>query len=308
MKLYERLDISKQELISSFNYLFRLIDIKTFKAQVKDGFNVKKRIDKSGYMLKNCKLYAYAWHCYKRGLVVKPNADRFEINACDVPLLRKLDLSKIPTQYQPFDLREFDAYLTEFLTSDDLSSVLGKFISKKMIFLINSYNQTRESLTSQMTEAAIYNIYRCYPYYESYLHFCNIGKGAAEKYGHSLIKHYTSKKNQVLRKNADGTHESVVVPLDAVVHMLAQPQEDKQSIKDVLEGIKLKPRVQLFFSLMAGEYHEGFSEFLGENNSDLADRINYAQYQAKVQKYIGVTRSQVNRLLERLRNRINGIS
>ncbi|QDH83483.1 hypothetical protein [Achromobacter phage Motura] len=306
MKLHEKLGITPKELVSSFDYLFRFIDNKTFKAQVNDGFNVKKRIDACGYMLKNCKLYAYAWHCHKQGLITRPKAAEFEIEECDVAMLRKLDLSRIPAHFQPFALREFDAYLAEFLTSSDLSSVLGKFITKKMTFLIKSYGQTREALKSAMVEAAIYNIYRCFPYYDSYLHFCNIGKGASEKYGHSLIKHFTAKKNQVLQKNADGTHESRMVPIAAVEHMLESPNETKQTIKDVLEGIKLKPRVRLFFQLMAGEHDQGFSEYLGVNNSDAADTMKYSHYRARVQKYLGVTHTQVNNLLERLRNKVNG--
>jgi len=297
------LGLSKADLIVVFDYLFRKITIRQFKDHFEDSLALKRKLDRSGYILLNCKLFAFAHYKAKQKNLRKPNPKLYDIHPEDVRFLRNLDLSHIPTKYESLTLAQFQRAIASFLSSSSFDSLLGKFINKKMRFLIKSYGETKDSLDMAMRLHALYNIYRVYPYFDSYLHMCNVGKGAAAKHGHSIIKARTTKKAQRLLSNSDGTFSSVHVPLDSVIHTLSTEEESINPHMEMLEKVKTRasPRVRLFISLMSGDFHPEFSEFLGMNNCKAALEMRFDSYQAHVQKYIGVTRAQVDKLFLKIR-------
>jgi len=299
-----QLGLRKSDLIVVFDYLFRKITIKEFKSHFPDSLSVKRRIDKCGYMLLNCKLFAYAHHVAIRDSTRKPNPRNFGVDLQDARFLRRMDLSHVPKKFRAHTLKDFQESLSTFLTSPDLNNLLGKFISKKMRFMIKSYGDTRDDLQMSMRVAAMYNIYRVYPYFESYLHMCNVGKGAAAKHGHSLIKQRTTLKNQRLTSNSDGTHSSRIVPLEAVHHVLSTEEYVDISV-ELIETIMTRctPRVQHFFHLLSGNFDSEFSLFLGQDNKLAALEMRFDVYQSHVQRYLGVTPAQVRGLYGKLRNR-----
>lgn len=299
-----QLGLTKSDLVVVFDYLFRKISIKEFKKHFPNSLEVKRRIDRCGYILLNCKLFAYAHHVAVSKGLKKPNPRKYEVDPNDARFLRRLDLTHIPKKYICHTLEGFQASMAEFLNSKEFGTLLGKFISKKMRFMIQSYGDTREDLDMSMRVAAMYNIYRVYPYFESYLHMCNVGKGAATKAGHSLIKSRTTQKNQRLLTNADGTNSAKLVPLGSVHHKLQQEEEIDLSV-EIIEAIanRCAPRVQRFFYLMQGNHDPEFSEFLGQDNKEAALEMRYDVYQANVQKFMEITPSQVQRLYKRLRDK-----
>lgn len=296
------LGLSKADLQIVFAYLFRRITIRQFKDHFEDSLALKRKIDRNGYILLNCKVFAYAHYRAKQLNQRKPNPKLYGIHPDDCRLLRNLDLSHIPKKYSALTLDEFQESIATFLSSSSFDVLLGKFINKKMRFLIKSYGETKESLDMAMRLHALYNIYRVYPYFKSYLHMCNVGRGSASKCGHSIIKARTTKKAQRLLANSDGTFSSVHVPLDAVANQLAS-EETINPCSDLLDKLKSRasPRVKLFLSLMSGDFHPEFSMFIGMNNCKAALEMRYDSYQAQVQRYIGVTRSQVDNLFLKIR-------
>ena len=299
------LGLSKTDLIVVFDYLFRKITIRKFKDHFgTHSLEVKRRLDRCGYVLLNCKLFAYAHHVALREGLKKPNPRNYEVDSKDARFLRKLDLSHIPKKFGAYELPTFQGMMAEFLNSRELKTYLGKFISKKMKFMIQSYGDTREDLDMTMRIGAMYSIYRMYPYFGSYLHFINIGKGAAKRVGHSMIKNRTTLKNQRLMRNKDGTHEANLIPLDAVHFKISNEDHTDVSL-EILESLaeKCAPRVKRFFHLMSGNYDAEFSAFLGCSNSEAALEMRFDVYQAQVQKFLGVTPRQVQRLYHRLRTK-----
>ncbi len=298
------LGFDRRSLEVIFDYLFRKISIREFKDYFPDSLQVKRHVDSCGYILLNCKLYAYAHHVAVRDGTKLPNPRNYDIHPHDTRFLRSLDLSHIPKEYISHSLKGFQDSLSMFVTSSHLDTLLNKIISKKMRFMIKSYGDTRHDLDMSMRVAAIYNIYRVYPYFKSYLHMCNVGKGAARRHGHTLIKQRTTLKSQRLMKNTDGTHQARLIPLAAVHHSLRQ-EEQKDISMEILEAVinKCSPRVRRFFYLMSGNFDEGFSEFLGQNNKEAALEMRFDTYRAQVQKYLEVTPAQVTNLFQRLQQR-----
>lgn len=299
------LNLSNKEINSLFLYLFSVIASAEYKAQVRDGYRLKQEvIDKSGYILRNCKLYVYAYKKAKAEGTKLPRRLSYKISKEDAKLLRSLPLEGLDTSYRAFSLTQYETIISHFITSPELDLFLDKLISKKLIFLIRSYGDSRDDLKGFFKELAIYHLYRTYPRYYSYKHFTNIGKGMIARGSVDLIKSRTAAKNQKLIRLSDGGFEAVHIPIDSIhTDAISTASKGRPTVPDVSE-LPVKGRAKKFLALLSGEYDEGFSEYLGQDNTEAAQLLRFNSYKAKLQKYMGVTPSQVNRLFERIKEAI----
>src|SRR3954465_10427737 len=85
----------KRVVPALFAYLFNRIDLKKFISFVgnqAEGNRIKDIARKDGYLLKNCKLYAYA--CYVNRLAGQklPSNKEFEVDDDDASILKRLNL------------------------------------------------------------------------------------------------------------------------------------------------------------------------------------------------------------------------
>ena len=291
-----------------FAYLFRKIDLNYFIEYVGDreeANRIKDIARLNGYILKNCKLYAYAWHVYKSGVGTRPNIADFKVNESDAFYLRKLILKHVPTRFRAFTLAEFDSTIEHLVTSREIKNNIGKFISKKMMFLIKSYGHVRTDLELMLSEAAIIAVYKTYPLYENYVHFEAIAKASIHNVGQTFITSATTQSRQRLIRNTDGTFENLHVQTDVLVDLEA-PQEYSAHIKESIQSlVKLQPRMseraQEFLLCCAGHYHDGLSKFLNHPNDRLVEALDYTKYLEKVRKFYKITESQQQKLFQKLR-------
>lgn len=291
-----------------FAYLFDKIGKYQYRDQIGDKARAKAMwaiAENSGYLLKNCKLFIWA-NCRAKRTGVAVSPAKFGVLKADVAFLRSIDLPKVKSKYRAYSVAEFDALEGAVLTSSAMKTYIGKFISKKLIFL-RSYGQTPDSLSSQLVCAALYALRKHYPSYESELHALNICKTAIHNHGIGLIEYWTrGKRNALLNEN--GAFQAVHVQYETLGDVSVQPEHEAElrvnlgSLVNIAEG--LPDKQQRFLSAAAGIYDPGVSMFIGANNSDVVDTWGYPRYLNHVRTYFGLTVLQQERLLESLRQKM----
>lgn len=305
---------------SLFAYLFHRIDQRQFLDYIEDKGFVEDRTEAlrikdcartNGYVLKNCKLYAWAcWSARELGRAL-PSASSFEVDAEDAKILRRLNLKHLNrrngfTRYSAYSLQSFDRMTANLIASRELKNYIGKFVTKKMSFLMKSYGETRHDLETSLQEAALIALYKQYPRFDNEIHMINVAKAQIHNAGHTMITTLTSKSRQRLSQNADGSFEAVNVDVATLADVAAPPQYGAM-LKDRLQALaavehKLSPRAKDFLMCAAGQYHEGFSKWLQVNNDDAADEWPYQRYMREAQKYFDVSAEKVERLYASIRN------
>lgn len=294
-----------------FAYLFNKIDLNQYLEYLNttgdrdEGVRVKDIARMSGYILKNCKLYAYAAHYARENYLPKPLPKDYEVNEEDAKFLARLNLKHLPNSYRAFTLKEFDNVIFEIATNTEMRAYTGRFISKKMKFLIDSYGQGRGDIESHLKEAAITALYKQYPRYESHLHFTNIAKASIHNVGHSFITYHTARTRQQLNRREDGSHESVNVDLAVIKELAHVPSSNSATIESLTCLAKLESRMskaaKKFMMCLAGVYNQEFSEYLKEDNSIMIDVISYVKYTKKLQTHMSITDKQKENLFTKLR-------
>lgn len=294
-----------------FAYLFNRIDLDQYLEYLDrtgdraEGVRVKDIARLSGYILKNCKLYAYAVHWARLNNLAQPLSKDYDVDSKDAMFLRKLNLNHLPSSYKAFTLPEFDALILDLTTNPEIKAHIGRFISKKMKFLIDSYGVDRVDIESHLKEAAITAVYKQYPRYESHLHFTNVAKASIHNVGHSFITFQTAKTRQQLRRREDGSHESVHVDLATISELAYTPSSDFQTRESLNSLIKLEPRMSTnarkFIMCLVGVYDHEFSKFLNSDNSVVIDDISYVKYVKKLQTFMKISDKQKENLFIKLR-------
>lgn len=274
------------------DYLFGLIT----KQQLKNAYN-KKQVEQllcDGYFIKNCKLYVYG---LTKGVELE-----CDIRDCDKKMLKQISRTYNINGCRALDLNEY-AQLEQTVIKV-LIPYIGKFISKKMMFLIKSYGLSRHDLQGELLCKCLSTLARKYPYYESTLHAINTVKSSVHNAGIDLINQYTRQKNQRLLKNKDGTFEQRNVDYSTLVTVVApEPfamrHRDERSSLSALQK-RMNKRGALFITLAKGEYNKPFSDYLGLDNT-IACEQNYRSYLKNIKQYLNVNNKQVEQWFDKLR-------
>lgn len=273
----------KQHAQTVFSYLFGLISKYEFRARVGDKNEAKSvwnKVVNNGYVLCNCKLYLYALH-KARGLGQTVSYLRYDIDSSDVKLLKSINLTGVPYTFKAYSLAEFGSLETELLTSSTMNVYIGKFISKKLIFLTRSYNQQRQEIEGSLKIAGLYALRKQYPFFKSELHALNICKTSISNAGKGLIEFWTrDKRNALMREN--GTFQAVSVQYEVQKDLAVQPEhadEKRMNIQALCAiSTRLPARQRDWVSAAAGLYDKGFSFYIGRDNTDAIEYVPYEKY------------------------------
>ena len=293
---------TEQQVVAAFTYLFRGMDNQRFRAYFDNGIKAKARIDRSGYILLNCKLYAWASWVGRQHGVTKLSPERFGVSKEDARLLRKLDLGFVGN-WPAYRLTSFQRLVAQELFNSEMNSYIGKFITKKMTFLIKSYGVTRQDIENDLRTAALYHVYRAYPYFESPLHLRNVGKTALKRAGQDLIQYHTHPSRQKLR-GPDFEHAHVpLAMLESVPAEQSSFDVDRalQALAPVYE--QYGSRGKHFLDLLSGGADPHFSDFLGKPNEIVYETIPFEEYMQKVQSHLQITDRQREAFFRKLRKR-----
>lgn len=299
-----------------FGYLFRDINKYRYRERMPSREYAKalwSRVSGTAYVLRNCKLYVYARFCAQReGRRI--SAAKFGIAPEDLKLLNAIEI-KVNGRYTALTLEEFEDLERWVLTSPQagLDAHMGRFISKKLIFLCRHYGLTRDQIQNEFLETSLYALRKQYPFFKSELHTVNICKTAIHNAGISLINYWTRGKRNALQAVGDGTFNAVHVDMDVAQSLnstllgVVAPQDDphQQNLQALREATsKVGPRARLFLSLAQGTPDAGFSLFLGTSNDDAVHEWAYTKYLASLCSYLHVSTTEAQRLMTYLRTRV----
>ena len=305
--LKEKLKVSSREYPRAagalFAYLFHRISMRELLEYIGDkekGRHIQKLLTTDGYILRNCKLYA---HNHSVGIRVSPGA--YSVEVVDAIILRRLNLQHISAKYKPMTLDQFNTQVQEAVYGKEISAYTGRFISKKMMFLIRSYGVSREDIESQLQAAAIKGLYKQYPFFESELHLRNVAKTVIKNEGQTLISFHTRASRNRLGRTAEGGHQQLLMNLEAVFDVACEKSQTEEMKEAVQSLVALSPRmslkVQRFLLLAAGQYDAEFSAFIHIDNREAVEHMAYPRYLKKVQSYLNVTDEQMCQLFAKLR-------
>ncbi len=290
-----------------FQYLFGLSTKKQFLDAFEDrpyANSLLTRARDSGYVMKNCKLYAY--HFYKNHWA-RPSD--FGVNMVDAAFLKRLDL-EIDSSVPALTVRGYDRLVGKMLRSAHMHAYVGKLIYKKMAFLMKpSYGFSADDLRSMLIHKVVYALLKQYPMFYSPLHFQNTAKTVIHNTAMSFIKAQTRQKRISTIQNSDGTWSSLKAPLDLIQDVAAVPTIDPRK-KELLQSLvqiadSFPPTVQRFLMCMGGVHDEEFSEFLGIDNAAAIESMKYEHYRSKLECHLGVTQEQTEALFNHVRAKLS---
>jgi len=289
-----------------FDYLFKKINKYEYRSQIGDRAKAKalwSKVEDNGYILKNCKLFAYAVHV-NRSLGFATSPAKFGIHKADVALLRSLDLTHLAKGYKSYSVFDFDNLESSIVLSPHLKAHIGKFISKKMTFLIRSYGVSRTNIEIQLVCAAMFALRKAYPVFENDLHALNICKTAIHNCGIGIIQFWTREKRNALL-NENNEYQAVHVNYDVLRNVGVGPVHDNEhhvnmrSLESLSKGLSVGE--QAYIKAASGDYDAGFSLFAGKDNRDLVERMDYSRYLALLSGYHGLSAERQTALLLGLR-------
>src|ERR1700682_4588841 len=169
-----------------FAYLFHRINQQELTTYLPPELvqQVLETVRVNGYLLRNCKAYAWAFHKARHSGEKPPSRKAYGIHLSDVKLLQRLNLNHLSINYDVWTLSDIDRIVEDTLECHAMKQHIGKYISKCLLFLIRSYGVPREELEKDMQAWAIRAIYMTYPRFECLLHTTNVATTAIHNCGH----------------------------------------------------------------------------------------------------------------------------
>lgn len=307
-----------------FAYLFRRITqaelVRYLKSKDGTKDRAKRIINKtrdSGYVLKNCKLYSFAHYLHHIGRAPKPKRKDFGVHVSDARILSKVNLDHLPQKHLSkswvvktgngaWTPHMFDAMIENTLLTTKFDQHIGKFISKKLLFLTKHYGERRDSLTSELRAAALRAAQVTYPRFDSLLHFENAMKSSIHNVGQSKIQYHTTESRNALYKDEQGMHQAVHAGEHELEHLIS-PDGYMSHIRESMECLvalepKLGPGAKRFLTIACGHYDEAFSAFLNvADNSKAVDSMSYDRYLTSLRKFLGVEQETIDQMFKDLR-------
>lgn len=297
---------------------YALPDLHTFGR--KNNVDTKafaKRLKSNGILLRNAKLWLFKAATSE----VLPGAKEFELTPAQTRALAVLlqtrigvVLRQLSRDYKPLTLVEFKRLSSSISASQSLNDFIGKFVYKKMSFMIKSYGLHVEDLRGDLVYAGLYGLLRAYPRWEHDGHAMNICKTTIHNRGINLIKEHTTGSRNRLFLNEEGGFEAKSISLSsfedpAVAESLLGNQEDstiqvedRRSLEQLIA--KLPERKALFLSLLLGRYSDEFSAFLGEDNSSWSERKSIESMFPVLCKFFNIPNEKGRKFLSDLRSRL----
>ena len=295
----------KRVLIYCLQYIFGLHNKHVIrKALTPKEFELANKLLVDGYFLKNCKLYIYK--VLQNSICINSYKD-FGLSKDDARCLiscRKF-LSSVDTSWPAYSIEDLDECINQLLTHK-LDEYMGRFITKKLSFLVKSYGLTYHDIKMDMIFSGINAIYKSYPKFESKLHALNTAKRAIHNAGIGLIAYNTKECRSQLIKDQDGLFQHKLRDISSIGEI---PYTDrKDTIDDFDSLMHLLPHIgyrgRKFIELASGRYDLEFSKFLGKDNVKYLDETKYSSYMKQIRSFLGVSNKEVSVFLEKVRARL----
>lgn len=304
--------LKKAQLRVVFSYLFHLIKVDEFRASFvgTQGLHIKRKIDSSGYILRDCKLYAWAYHRAIRCGDPIPKFRDYGVTKEDAAFLRTLNLVTVPKKYEAYTQKRMEETLA-FITDTDMESYISKFAYRKHKFLVDIFGYSFEDITQRLRGAALYAAYRQYPFFNPKTpgHVIAVAKIAVRNSGQNLIQENTTQSRQRLNTDNKSMYETFGDAATVENHPeLSALNETDTFMNESMQALaklehKMTPRAKRFLLIMSGQHDEEFSSYLGRDNSTAAERMEFEQYSKKVRKFFSTSGRSVEKFFNKIRQR-----
>jgi len=293
-----------------------------------DFLSWRRNLHHMGFLLREVKLWSYWYH--SRGQHLRElKLSRGGINAVKSalefkPLQRHFSyLSEYGAE--PLSNNELDQLILDSLYSSDVKAFMGSLVREKMSFLITSFGFTHRDLMCELQLNSLVALLKSYPRFEDVGHMRAICKSSAHNHCINFIHSNTTDSRQRLRKNEDGTHSNLMVPIDmygadqvfsgedgvASVSLVSgidgvssSQWEQMFALREVMESNKLTESHRRFLRLALGTPDGEFSEFLGMPNDEACESRRYPDYLSSVCKFMGLSQSRMYSFLTSLRGHL----
>jgi hypothetical protein len=298
-----------------FAYLFRRISHKRFQTILKNHLpaesceKVLNEARTNGYLLKNCKAFAWSFFKSRYGKAEVPTPRKYKIDEEDAAFLSRLNLSHLNLDFPSYTLAEYQGILDGATSDKAVSLKISKFVSKRMLFLLKSYGVEREDLENECRLGALRSIYMRYPAFDDLQHVRNTANTGIHNAGEDLVKYYTSPTRQRLQKTKDGDFEARNVDLASLAELetpyvstLASIQEEVAHLDELVKT--LNPIEQSYMRVLKGEYDAGFSAHLGEDNRDALESMAASRYLLEARRHFGISNKAGKELFDWLRGKL----
>lgn len=281
-------------------HLFGVINKYELRARLGENHKaIWEGVISDGYLLKNCKLYLWAYTMNKMaGLPTSPAS--FGVSRQDAAKLRKIDLSSLGT-FKAYSIQEFDRLEIAIFVSSSLELYIKKFAIKKLRFLVSNGTYSLDCIRSNLMAHAILALRKQYPRFESELHALNACKTAIHNAGMGMIEYGTRGKRSVLIRNADSTFSNINSSLTVMEPTvrgvdLSEERDLKISLNQLAE--RMKPRARSFFNALRGCPDADFAEFAKTETENL-DLLR-----KKARRFYGVTEEQEKHLFNQIKEHL----
>lgn len=213
-----------------------------------------------------------------------------------------------------YDLRTVRALEARAIANNEVTTYMGKFVYRKMRFIIHNYGIEKSELVESLQERAIHNLRINYPNWASAGDMLAMSKSAIANAGHNLIKYYAASK----RARVDRDNKAVEYSLESIQEMggdsaeyqalaysstlerCIEVLEAKMSVDSIIQSLHSKPNKKYLIELLSGKFDSGFSNFLNKDCMEYASVTSFDKLLSKACSYIGVEEEHAIPFLESL--------
>jgi hypothetical protein len=219
---------------------------------------------------------------------IKPNPYVKTVLLKDAELLAHLEQFR---DFPAYDVATVTSLEARALMNNEIKAYIGKFIFRKMRFILKSYGVDKDELEGSLQERAIHNLRVNYPNWKTSGDMLAMVKSAVANAGHNLIKYYAATK----RAKVDGENHAVEYSLESMQEMSGdapeyqamiyssafdraiEVMEATRGVESILENLKqanLNGK-RLLISILSGRFDLGFTEYLGKDCCEFAENSEF---------------------------------
>lgn len=302
-------------------YLFRGFNYKSFGTRLAKLSGTKPNvraitdsISKNGSTIKSVKLWMF--YVIKHKLSYKESlalARKWDVSLRDVRAFKNISkptlayIRKLARKYVALTLEKFDVNTVAII--NETKVWLGKFVSRKLRFIVQSQGLDRRDLEHELVFKGIQGLMMMYPCVDSYLHATNVVKRVIHNQGINMIHHYTSQKIGRLQVDGAGAFHSKVLSLNDAQLNVIVGSEGNNDMRIELSRLlsKYTGKRKRFIELLCGDYSKAFTNFLiqagykVETNEELLDKLKTNDYVKLALRYLNVNIKAGHKFLQELR-------
>ena len=248
---------------------------------------------------------------------IKPNAYVKSVVLADPEVRRHL--AKY-AEYPAYTVQQVMALESRALFNREVESYMGKFIYRKMRFLLKgSYCVTKLELVESLQERALHNLRVNYPNWKNAGEMMAMSKSAIANAGQNLLKYYSAEKRARVDRNDKAVEYSLegiremggdAPEYQALVYSEALDRtmdvaEARISVNSLLKSLEDKPNKKALIELLSGKFDEGFSAYLNRDSSEYADSVDFERLLKHACTYIGIDPARAMKFIGSLGKRVS---